>query len=614
MRNYVQRGVAFGTLVLLAACGGGGGTGPIPHTSASPAPTPCPSGYVGTAPNCTQGAQGTITPSAQATSAPLPATAGFSGTITVPAAQGSGAITVTASAQAPSGTAALQSSVRSQGRRVAATAGNTPLLYVSFAAASAITLNGLPGYSISIPSSVTLGGSVYVAQYEGSQWVTVLGPAQISNQAVTIASDNTTLALASGTPVYFCIYSGTLDNVPNPFPALTFTLQGSSSSTITYTGYSPRSYTHNVTEVYTASPQNDGTIDVHVDGTDADTATNHHWNFTDDNYYAATVANGSVSLARMKYTDASFSISSWNSDGTPATYETYVTNETYNAPYPVVGSYPFAQGTIAGGGGNGGVATTLATPQPGTTQYSDNETHVFKSDGSGTDTDVTSSASAPTTTTVTTINPDGSASVDSKASTTETVFTFGLPTAPGGTIPVTTTRLGSTSTADVPNWLPSGIMPNPLWPTTVADEGQVALPASCNLTGVTQAWDIRESDAGVDPVLGEVANNQVDQYFTQSQGEVCYTVTASFKYYNNGYTFFGSTTAGTLKEDDEYHASYGLATSATMTASRRMNAAGPALASAIIGASAGATIQRFEHQARTEHLHRLLQNAARSLP
>ncbi|MFN2528914.1 MAG: hypothetical protein ABR584_09395 [Candidatus Baltobacteraceae bacterium] len=85
---------------------------------------------------------------------------------------------------------------------------NTPLLYVTLVATSAETLNGIPGYTLTLPASVPNGSSIYVAQYVAGAWTTVLGPATSAIGTVTIPASSKPLALPGGTPVNFAVYIG----------------------------------------------------------------------------------------------------------------------------------------------------------------------------------------------------------------------------------------------------------------------------------------------------------------------------------------------------------------------------------------------------------------------
>ena len=146
------RFVLLGALVAaaaLAACGGGGGPGPNPTTPPTSPPSMQP----------TPVTQSVSLTSSGPTSAPIPTNpSGVTGTVSLP--QGSGNLTLTYSATAPSVPGAIQSA-----RRLPAAAGihrmavlpsgtNTGLIYVTATAGGAVTMNGIPGFTVKLPAAV----------------------------------------------------------------------------------------------------------------------------------------------------------------------------------------------------------------------------------------------------------------------------------------------------------------------------------------------------------------------------------------------------------------------------------------------------------------------------
>lgn len=196
--------VAFGAL--LASCGGGA------HLIAPGAATPCPAGYAGSPGACyVTVATSSITPSAQATSAPLPSAGGITGTIALPSVTGTPApISVTSSTTTPAGIVALQGHLR--GPR--STSANTPLLYVTLTPGSDLSLDGLPGFTLILSNPLPANTPVYVAQLQGTQWVTVLGPVSVSGSSVAIPGTSQTLTLRANQPAYFAVYAGGVVTAP----------------------------------------------------------------------------------------------------------------------------------------------------------------------------------------------------------------------------------------------------------------------------------------------------------------------------------------------------------------------------------------------------------------
>lgn len=181
---------------LLSACGGGGGgsaTGnPLPVAS----PTSNPP--VGQA----------VTLGSSPTTVILPAVSGYTAQVAMPAGSGSG--TVAVSTQSTSGV-----TLQDRGAMVA----NSPLLYIAVTATTNLTLNGIPGVTLTVPSGVS--GTVYVAGLTNGAWTTVAGPGTISNGSVTFPAQAGTITLQAGQTVYFAIYQGSPIASPTPLPSPT---------------------------------------------------------------------------------------------------------------------------------------------------------------------------------------------------------------------------------------------------------------------------------------------------------------------------------------------------------------------------------------------------------
>lgn len=231
--NFVALAAALCLCGALAACGGGGG-GTEP---AAPAPTPTttPSSQTGTVPV-----------SASAVTAPIPAIAGFSGSVSLPPSNAAGGTTIaaTSTTTAPSGVPSLQSSLR-------VNTGTAPTVYFfeSFTASTTVTFNGVPGFSLTLPSSIsTAGQAFYVALLAPgmTQWqMAAEGPAQINGQTLTFPEQTgTTVTLTAGQTYWFAFYSipaGSITPAPSPTPTATPTPAPTATPTPAPLGVAPSS-------------------------------------------------------------------------------------------------------------------------------------------------------------------------------------------------------------------------------------------------------------------------------------------------------------------------------------------------------------------------------------
>lgn len=210
--NITLRRLSLGSMALLtslalAACSGNyAGSPPFAQ------PTACPGGQTGTAPNCAPAtATSSVTPSStQATQPALPAAGGVSGNINLPAAiSGTTPIAVTTSVTPPAGVPTLKGHLRAPR---STTGANIALLYVGYLTTSNVTLNGIPGYSLTLPPSIATGSSIYVAQYNATAgtWNTILGPVTTAGSTLNIPAGNGTLNLAANQSSYFAIYAGSI--------------------------------------------------------------------------------------------------------------------------------------------------------------------------------------------------------------------------------------------------------------------------------------------------------------------------------------------------------------------------------------------------------------------
>jgi len=215
-----------GVLAVLAACGNT--TTPprnVPATGSTATPTPAPT-------STPLPSSETVITSTTASS-PL-GEIGESGTTftgSLPAASVVTQVTVTISATPPSGDPALSGPRASLGSaRGALHAARTPALetltalaYLTLEANAAVTFDGIPAFSFTLPQIVS-GDQYYLAVYQDGGWVPGAdGPATVSGDSVTFPAMSTPDAtLAANTPVTFALYATPAASAtPTPTPTAT---------------------------------------------------------------------------------------------------------------------------------------------------------------------------------------------------------------------------------------------------------------------------------------------------------------------------------------------------------------------------------------------------------
>ncbi|HET9095451.1 MAG TPA: hypothetical protein VFN37_02220 [Candidatus Baltobacteraceae bacterium] len=106
-------------------------------------------------------------------------------------------------------------------------------LYESFTAAATVTFNGIPGFTLTLPSSINTGGQTfYVALLVPgtTQWALAAeGPARVSGQTITFAEQSgSSVTLTAGQTYWFAFYSVPMSSItPTPSPTPTATPAGS---------------------------------------------------------------------------------------------------------------------------------------------------------------------------------------------------------------------------------------------------------------------------------------------------------------------------------------------------------------------------------------------------
>lgn len=499
----------FGAAVLaaaLAACGGGGGGGNPPPTSPPTAtPTAPPSGSP--AQNVTLG----TTP----TSAPFPSGAGISGSVALPG--GSGSATLSVGATPPAGTVAIQL------RRRAATTGNTAVAYVSFTATSAVTMNGIPGFTATLPSSAPTGTyweafdddpSLASPAPQAAAWVstTTTGQAGAPGVQVTFSALTTpTITLAAGQSLYLAVYIG--NYIP---PINSNGCVGVQTRPHAYVGTPQLSHPINPGDSYSYSGTLTQTI-VRSQPCPQPTAT----------------ANANVSVAvSVASSGGNTTETSVESDAYP-TNTTSVTTVANVALQSASGINKFFENSETATDGNGNtVATTFGTPlqfaqtpeMQGNTWSNVLPTAVNQTlaDGStlnrtnasnGTYTEIDTIPGGGTNTI--TVNADGSGSYDIGKGTGLEILSDVMAPA-NGTISATTTVTSggssSSSTIVIPSWLPS---PLALYSDLTNDLGTVAsLPSACSppVNPLPTTEHLQRQISAVDPALGTLETETIDSY------------------------------------------------------------------------------------------------------
>lgn len=170
-------------LSALAACGGGGNTAtPIPPAAPNPTATPCSSSGACSA------ISSAVVLQPSPTTTPLPPTGGITGTINLPA--GAGSLQMATSTQNPT-TSAPPSS-------------NVALLYVTLTAVNgSVSLNGLPGFSLVLPTTPL--AAVHLGQLNDGAWTIVEGPATVNGMTVVLNGTSQAISLKSGQSIYLMV-------------------------------------------------------------------------------------------------------------------------------------------------------------------------------------------------------------------------------------------------------------------------------------------------------------------------------------------------------------------------------------------------------------------------
>jgi hypothetical protein len=153
----------------------------------------------------------------------MPSVAGYSGTLELPASTAASGTTIAATTTtvAPSNLPVLSL------RRSFTTSAQTVYVYESITPSGTITFNGIPGFTLTLPSSVsTAGQSFYIAILAPgtTQWqMAADGPAQVSGQKLAFPQiPGTSITLNANQTYWFAFYSVPTSSVtPTPSPSPT---------------------------------------------------------------------------------------------------------------------------------------------------------------------------------------------------------------------------------------------------------------------------------------------------------------------------------------------------------------------------------------------------------
>lgn len=218
-----RRFFIFVAVALLAACGGGGIHGGVtpPTGGGTPTPTAAP-----TTP-ATQSLTLTMSPSGPITGSFPAIASGAAGSVTLPAtSSGTSSVTLVLQNAAPSGDPTPDARRR---MRIALRgpknlgASVTPLAYVSFSLASAVTIGQSPSFTFTFPAG-TLSGYGYVALFDPANpsrgWTEVLGPVNASGTQISFSATaiSPAITLSAGVNYAFAIVE---TGTPLPTPAPT---------------------------------------------------------------------------------------------------------------------------------------------------------------------------------------------------------------------------------------------------------------------------------------------------------------------------------------------------------------------------------------------------------
>lgn len=563
----------------LAACGSGGSGG-----------TPPPTAHPTSTPTATPPVTTTITLGVQPTTAPIPGK--LIGTVAVPA--GSGTLTIAASTTNPSPAPVIQIVHRA---RPFAAGGNTALVYFTATATGGpVTLNGLPGFTVTLPAG-SPSGEYFVAYYDmngqSPAWVsTTPTGGQPAGGIVTVPATTTpVISIPSGGSIYLAVYVGGFIPPINLSGCVGVNIARPSAGAANARN-AVGAYPINQGNVYTYAgaltqaisrtqpcPQPTATANAAVAiGVTFPNATQEQSVETDAYATNATTVTtlANVALSAGKYLETSETANDLNGNTVKTTY---------------AGSgLQFGQLPEGSGG------WTNAPPSSVNQALADGTKilRVYAAAGTYTETLTLPGGSG---TNVITVSADGSGSYATGVGN----VTVAAPT--GGNI--TLSVFGAPLT--IPSWLPA---PLKLYSDVTQDLGSVAsLPGVCTFRGTGTPEHIRRTIQIVDPVVGYIETETFDTYdlvnYVGSSGPVtlgpvCSTIADTLdEYYDYSlttpYAFYFSTNAqpvltNTIREQLSLQ-------SAPLTVNLAGRGASQAFAAQIVARQAGIRFERAMERA-----------------
>jgi hypothetical protein len=430
----------------------------------------------------------------------------YSGTISFPS--GSGTATISASAAAPSGATTLDLVGRTSSTHIAsgsrlrtATSGApyTTTAYFTVTATSNVTISGIP----------TISASGYDGAFYNTQgfWVTL--------------PQSGTITLASGSSVYFAIYTGGTLPPPNQAGCVGVQPDATSRAKTDLVGVQPItagaafSYTGTLTsEIVRATPcaipnvTATAAVTVQVTTSPGSGSDINEDSTETDAYGTETVSTSTDAVVEATSSPAAQSFAELSETTTDEVNDSTVT--TYGNPlvYAIAAPLPFS-GQIT----NGPPSTVVGNLADGT-----KTTRTYASTGAYTETDTIPGGGNNAIT----VNADGSGTYNIDASSL--IFSYAAPAA-NGSIVLTVNQGGSTSTLTIPAWFTSG---EALYSDVTKDTTPTGYPSPCAPTPSTVPTDdFHRVISIIDPVLGYSENETIDAYVvsgTPTVGPACVTI------------------------------------------------------------------------------------------
>ena len=148
---------------------------------------------------------------------------GVSGITSSVTVTGSGNVNAAETSTPPNSLPAIMDVVRGSGGtaqsvKPQAAAPNTALVYLAITASATAVISGFSASSFTFANAPS--GSVFLAEYNGTQWVTIGAAGTVSGNTVTFAAItfSPSINLAAGASAFFAVYTGGVIATPTPAP------------------------------------------------------------------------------------------------------------------------------------------------------------------------------------------------------------------------------------------------------------------------------------------------------------------------------------------------------------------------------------------------------------